>query len=112
MIIDKDEYPYESVINKDTGIQMETNEHIESMCGKCHAKFNSRNDMFKHQEKTNHMVIFDGDEDNHIDRLANKRGSRKLSCSNRKLEQLSIHKRENFEEVGCIGDWLRSHGWG
>ena len=57
------------------------------------------------------MVISDGDEDNHIDRPANKRGSRKLSRSDRKFKQLSIHKRENFEEVGCIGDWLRSHGW-
>ena len=40
-----------------------------------------------------------------------KWGSRKLSCSDRKFKQLSIHKRENFEEVGSIGDWLGSHGW-
>ena len=30
MIIDKNEYPYENHIIKDTGIQSETNEHIES----------------------------------------------------------------------------------
>ena len=62
-------------------------------------------------EKTNHMVISDGDEDNHIDRPANTRGSRKFSRSDHKFKQVSTHKREMFEEVGCIGDWLRSHGW-
>ena len=56
------------------------------------------------------MVISDGDEANHIDRPANKKGSRKFSRSDRKVKQLSIHKRENFEEVGSICDWLRSHG--
>ena len=81
------------------------------MCGNCHNKFNSRNECSKHLEKTNHMVISDGDEDNYIDRLAINKGSNKLSCSDRKFEQLSIHNREKFEEVCCIGDWLRSHGW-
>ena len=40
-----------------------------------------------------------------------KRGSRQLSRSDRRFKQFSIHKQENFEEVGSIGDWLRSHGW-
>ena len=74
------------------------------MCGKCHTKINSRNKLFKHLEEANHIVISDG-EDNPINRPANKRGSRKLSRSDRKFKQ------ENFEEVGSIGDWLRSHGW-
>ena len=98
MMINKNEYPYENHIIKDTGIQRETNEHIESMCGRCHTEFNSRNELFKHWEETNHMVTSDGDVDSHIDRPANKTGSRKLSCSDRKFKQLSIHKRENFEE--------------
>ena len=40
MIIDKNEYPYENNITKDTGIQREKKEHKESMCGKCHTKYN------------------------------------------------------------------------
>ena len=79
-------------IIKDTGIQREAKEHIKSTCGRCHAKFNSRNELSKHLEETNHMVISDGDEDNHSDRPANKRGSRKFSRSDRKFKQLSIHK--------------------
>ena len=47
MIIDKNEYPHENKTIADTGIHRETNEHIESMCGKCHAKFKSRNEFFK-----------------------------------------------------------------
>ena len=85
------------MINKDTGIQRETNEHIESMCGKCHAKSDSRNDMFKHLEKTYPVVISDGGKDNHINRPATKRGRRKISQSDRKFKQLSIHKREDVE---------------
>ena len=111
MIIDNIGFPYENMINKDIGIQRKTNEHIEWICGKCHTKLNSRNDMFNHLEKANHMVISDGHEDNHIDRPANKRGTRKFSRSDRKLKQLSFHTEAKFEEVGCIGDWLTSHGW-
>ena len=111
MIIDQNESSYENKIITDTGIQKKANDHIESMCGRCHAKFGTSNEFFKHWEEKNHMVISEGDEDDHINRSANKRGSRKLSRSDRKFWQLSIHKQENFEEVGSIGDWLRSHGW-
>ena len=110
MIIDENEYPNENHIIKDTKIQKETNEHIGSMCGRCHTKFNSGNELSKHLEETNHLVISDGDENNHIDRPANKKGSRKLSRSDHKFKQLSIHKKANFEDGGCIGDWLISHG--
>ena len=81
------------------------------MCGRCHARFGTHSQLFKQSEEHNHMVISEGDEDDHINRSANKRGSRKISRSDRKFRQLSIHKQENFEEVGSIGDWLRSHGW-
>ena len=46
-IIDKNECPYENHIITDAGTQKKTNEHIESMCGKCHTKFNSCNEVFK-----------------------------------------------------------------
>ena len=81
------------------------------MCGKCHAKFNSRNKLFKHLEEHKHIVISEGHEDDHINRSANNRSFRKLSRSDCRFKQLSIHKQENFEEVGSIGDSLRSHGW-
>ena len=81
------------------------------MFGRCHAKFNSRNELIEHLEEENHMVISEGDEDEHINKVANKRSGRKLSRSDRKLKQLSIHKQENFEEVGTIVDWMKSHGW-
>ena len=81
MIIDKNEYPYESMIITDIGIQREANDNIESMCGRCHAKFNSRNELFKQLEDEDHMVISKGDEDEHIDIMANKRGSRKSAAA-------------------------------
>ena len=57
------------------------------------------------------MVISEGDEDEQVNRSANNRGSRELSRSDWKFTQLSIHRQENFEEFGSIGDGLRSHSW-
>ena len=104
MIIDKNEYPHENQIIKDIGSNREADDRIESMRGRCHAKFNSRNEFLEHLAEQNHMVISEGDEDDHINRVANNRGSRQLSRSDRKFKQLFIHKQENFEEAGSIGN--------
>ena len=45
------------------------------MCSQRHAKFNSRRKLFKHLEAENLMVRSEGDEDEHINRVANKEGS-------------------------------------
>ena len=72
MVIDQNTYPYENKIITDIGIQKRTNDHIESMCGKCHAKLDTRNEFFKHLEENHHMVISEGDSDDHINRSAKK----------------------------------------
>ena len=81
MIVDKNEYSYENHIITGTGIQREANDHIESMSSKCHAKFNSRNESFKHVEEKNHMAISEGDGDDHINISANQMGQSKNSTA-------------------------------
>ena len=91
-------------MREDTGIQKETNEHIESIFGKHHTKFNSRSELFKHLEEKNHMLISESDKDDHMNNRQIKGAMKINSRSDRTFKQLSIHKHENFKEVGSIGD--------
>ena len=112
-ILSDNEYPEQNKINTEGGCQRKVDGWKESTCGTCHAKFNSRNEMFRHMDQEGHVVDSDGEEENeeHVHRVASGRGQRKITRGARKYNKLIIHRNENIEEVNDIGDWLESHGW-
>ena len=50
-IISENEYPEQSMINTEGVCWKEIDSWKESSCGKCHADFNSRNELFRHIDK-------------------------------------------------------------
>ena len=90
--IDENERSEENNLSTDGGFPGGVDNRRESTCGRCHAKFNSCNDLFKHMNRKGHIVASDGeDNDNeHINRVASSRGRKKISRSERKDKQLYI----------------------
>ena len=109
-ITDENIYPHEYDSIKDNEARVESNARKESTCGRCHVGFDSRNELFKHLEQEDHKVISEGDEDERINTVTNKRGRRKFSRGDRKHKQLLTHRQVNFEDIDNIGGWLESHG--
>ena len=103
-IIDDNHNPYEYNIIKDARLRGEVDDRKESTCSRCHTKLGSRKDLFKHLDREGHMVISDcdGNNDEHINRVASKRGLRELCRSDRRFKHLSDHQQQNMDEVDNI----------
>ena len=69
----------QNTINTEGACRKEVDKCKASVCGKCHARFESRNELFRHIDKEGHVVGSDGEEENieHINRVASGRGRKK-----------------------------------
>ena len=105
-ILSENEYPEGSMINTEGGCRGEVDGCKESTCGRCHASFDSRNELFKHINQEGHVVGSDGEEENveHVNRGASGRGRKKASRGVRNYNKLLIQRNQKLEEVNDIKD--------
>ena len=62
----------QNMINTEAACRREIEKCKASVCGKCHANFDSRDELFKHIDKERHVVGSDGEGENieHINRVS------------------------------------------